>query len=100
MTIEMGHVVCFKCHCEELRVCFAMLGMRDCVKCHQIDGARSPRLFNVVKTFRHGDHELDTWPKRKVDLRKARAADYLCAECYQAVVVVASLNEIRLPEVA
>jgi hypothetical protein len=100
MTIETGHAACFKCHCEEPRVRPAMPGMRDCVKCHQIDGARSPRLFNVVKTFRHGDHELDTRPKRKADLRKARAADYLCAECHQAVVAAASLNEIRLPEVA
>lgn len=100
MTIETGHAACFKCHCEEPRVRPAMPAMRDCAKCHQIDGPHSPQLFNLVKTFRHGDHELDTRPKRKADLRKARAADYLCAECHQAVVAATSLNEIRLPEAA
>ncbi len=99
MTIETGHAACFKCHCEVPMIRPAMPGMQDCAKCHRIDGPRSPRLFNVVKAFRHGDHELDTRPKRKADLRNARPADYLCAECHQAVAAAGNLNEIKLPEV-
>jgi hypothetical protein len=99
MMVETGHTVCFKCHCEDPEIKPAMPGMRDCVKCHQIDGPRSPRLFNIVKEFRHSDHELDTRSKRKADLRKARLADYLCLECHEAVVAAESLNEITLPDV-
>lgn len=98
MTVETGHAACFKCHCEEPSVRPAMPGMLDCVKCHQIDGSHAPHLFDVVKAFRHSDHELDTRPKRKADLLKARPADYLCAECHQAVVAAKSLDEIKLPE--
>ncbi|MGE0126750.1 MAG: hypothetical protein AB7U82_01505 [Blastocatellales bacterium] len=100
MTIETGHAACFKCHCEEPSIQPAMPAMRDCAECHQVDGPHSPRLFNVVKAFRHGDHELDTRPKRKAELSKNRPADYLCAECHQAVVAAGGLNEIKLPEAA
>jgi len=100
MTIETGHAACFKCHCEDPKIRPAMPGMQDCAKCHQIDGPQSPRLFNIVAAFRHGDHELDTRPRRKADLRKDRPGDYLCVECHQAVVAAESLKGIKLPEVA
>jgi hypothetical protein len=77
-----------------------MPGMQDCAKCHQIDGPRPPRLFNIVTAFRHNDHELDTRPIKKAEARAPRPSDFLCAECHQAVVVAGRLNEIKLPELS
>jgi hypothetical protein len=100
MAVETGHAVCFKCHCETPSVSTAMPAMRDCAKCHRIDGPRSPRLFDVVSAFHHGDHELDTRPRKKADAQTPRPADFLCAECHQSTARAAGLNEIRLPEAA
>jgi hypothetical protein len=100
MTVETGHAVCFKCHCETPSAPAVMPSMHDCAKCHQLDGPKSPRLFNVVGAFHHGDHELDTRPRKKADLRNLRPPDFLCAECHQSVAAATKLNEIRLPEVS
>jgi hypothetical protein len=101
MTLDTGHTTCFQCHCEQpLKPSgqAVMPSMYECAQCHQLAGARSPRLSGLVREFRHQDHELDTRPRRKAEAQRARAADYLCLECHQVVTTAASLGEIKLPE--
>lgn len=98
LTSETGHLTCFKCHCEHPKNRPAMPSRYDCASCHQLNGPLPPRLFNLVKGFKHDDHQYDTRPKRKADWQKAKSPDHLCAECHQAVVIAPSLREIRLPE--
>jgi hypothetical protein len=98
LTSETGHAACFKCHCDNPRNRPATPRMYDCAACHQLNGPRPLRLFNLVKGFKHDEHEYDIRPKKKADQQKVKAPDYLCAECHEAVVRATSLKEIRMPK--
>lgn len=95
MTIETGHAACFRCHDEKPLVRPAMF---DCAGCHRLGYPQAPRLFGVVREFRHADHDYDIRPKKKSEFQAVKAADALCSECHRAVTRAARLDEIRLPE--
>jgi hypothetical protein len=102
MVIEKGHSTCFQCHGEKPaspRQKFPY--MNDCGQCHDLQGAKSPHLYGIVKTFHHEDHEIynDTRPVRKVEYR-VKPSDYLCVECHKTVDTAKALSDIKLPEEA
>ncbi len=95
MTVETGHRSCFKCHGEQP---VKPPSMNQCAQCHKLDGPHSPHLFNMVKAFKHEDHEFDIRPRKKKDYPLAKAPDYLCSECHASVVAAGALDRIKLPE--
>lgn len=97
VTIETGHAACFRCHDEKP---LARPAMFDCAQCHRLGYPQAPRLFGVVREFRHADHDYDIRPKKKSEFQAVKAADLLCSECHRAVTAAARLDEIKLPEPA
>jgi len=95
MTIETGHAACFKCHGEKP---LAGPSMFDCGKCHRLGFPHAPRLFGVVREFRHADHDYEVRSIKKGEFRAVKAEDIMCYQCHQAVAHAARLDEIRLPE--
>ncbi|MBI3652933.1 MAG: cytochrome c3 family protein [Acidobacteria bacterium] len=100
MVIEKGHSTCFQCHGEKPaapRQDFPY--MNDCAQCHDLQGAKAPHLYGIVKTFHHEDHETynDTRSVKKVEYR-VKPGDYLCAECHKTVDAAKKLSDIKLPE--
>jgi hypothetical protein len=95
MTVETGHRTCFKCHGEQP---VKPPSMNQCAECHKLDGPHSPHLYNVVKAFKHEEHEFDIRPRKKKDYPLAKAPDYLCSECHASVVAAGALDRIKLPE--
>jgi hypothetical protein len=95
LTIETGHAACFKCHDEKPLAAPAMF---DCARCHRLGYPRAPRLFGIVREFRHADHDYDIRPKKKSEFQAVKAGDVLCSECHRAVTKAARLDEIKLPE--
>lgn len=96
-TRETGHLACFQCHGEKP---IKPPSMHQCKDCHKLEGPRAPRLFGIVKGFRHQGHTYDLRPKKKRDLSLSKPVDYLCAECHQTVAMAERLSDIRLPEEA
>jgi hypothetical protein len=95
MTVETGHRTCFKCHGEQP---VKPPSMDQCAECHKLDGPHSPHLYNMVKAFKHEDHEFDIRPRKKKEYPLAKAPDYLCIECHSSVVAAKALDRIKLPE--
>jgi len=95
MTLETGHRSCFKCHGEQP---VKPPSMNQCAECHKLDGPHSPHLYNIVKSFKHEDHEFDIRPRKKKEYPLVKAPDYLCSECHASVVAAGTLDRIRLPE--
>ena len=99
LTIEKGHSTCFQCHgmrpASGGRKDFPY--MNDCRDCHEIGGPKATRLFNI-REFSHADHDYDIRPRRKVEYRVKRPADFLCAECHKSVETAEKLTDIRMPD--
>jgi len=90
-----GHPSCFVCHGDRP---LAKPSLSECAACHKLSGPRYPRLYGIVKDFKHPDHIYDTRPIIKAEVHFPRAPDYLCSECHQVAVKAVSLAEIKLPE--
>ena len=95
MTLATGHRACFECHGEKPT---KPPNMFQCAECHKLGGPRSPRLFNVVKEFKHSDHDYDIRSKKKAELRLSKPPDRLCAECHESAVLAVNVFDIRLPK--
>jgi hypothetical protein len=95
MTIETGHRTCFKCHGEQP---VKPPSRNQCAQCHKLEGPHAPHLYNLVKAFRHEDHEFDIRPRKKKEYPLNKAPDYLCSDCHTAVVTADALDRIKLPD--
>ncbi|HKV41984.1 MAG TPA: cytochrome c3 family protein [Blastocatellia bacterium] len=94
ISTATGHPSCFACHGEKP---VALPSLNQCNACHKLDAPRYPRLYGIVRDFKHPDHVYDTRPVLKVDAAIPRAPDYLCSQCHDSATKAARLDQIRLP---
>jgi hypothetical protein len=99
LTIEKGHSTCFQCHgmrpANNPRPDFPY--MNDCRQCHEVGGPKATHLVNI-REFSHADHDYDIRPRKKIEYRVKRPADFLCAECHKSVETAEKLTDIRMPD--
>jgi hypothetical protein len=105
LSIEKGHSTCFQCHgmrpdagaIETLSDGKKFPYMNDCRECHEIGAPKGAKDLVDIAEFRHADHEYDIRPRKKVEYRVKRPADFLCAECHKSVEQAENLSQITAP---